>query len=371
MKKKVGFIGWRGMVGSVLMDRMKREKDFNNIDSIFFSTSQIGLKSPNFSSVNTLQDAYDIDILRSMDVIVSCQGGEYTSKVYYKLRDTAWNGYWIDAASTLRMINESVIVLDPINLHVINSALENNVKTFVGGNCTVSLMLMAIGGLFSHNLIKWILFSTYQAASGAGSKHIIELLQQMGYLYNSISIDLKNPISSSILDIERKISFSIKDNSFPKKNFLAPLAGNVLPWIDLESDNFQTKEEWKVQAEANKILNTNNIIPIDGTCVRVGTIRCHSQSFVIKLKKDISYDSIIHIIKNNNPWVRIIPNDYQSTINFLTPIAISGTLDIAVGRIRQLTHLGSEFLSVFTVGDQLLWGAAEPLRRVLKILINR
>lgn len=368
MKMSVGFIGWRGMVGSVLMQRMIEENDFTKINPIFFSTSQAGVLGPEIKGKNFLQDAYDFNCLSDMDIILSCQGGEYTNIVYNKLRQRGWNGYWIDAASSLRMDNSALIVLDPINLQDIYFAINSGIKTFIGGNCTVSLMLMALGGLFFNNLIDWILFSTYQAASGAGSRHVMELIQQMGHLYNSVQ-DNFNYSEKSILEIEKQISQSTQDQSFPKKQFLAPLAGNVLPWIDHGMNNLQTKEEWKVQAEANKILNTNQIIPIDGTCVRVSAFRCHSQSFIIKLKKDLSYFNIINILQEQNSWVKIVPNDFQSTINLLTPYAVARTLNIVVGRIRKLT-LSSNLLSIFTVGDQLLWGAAEPLRRVLMIIIN-
>ncbi|QCI26080.1 aspartate-semialdehyde dehydrogenase [Buchnera aphidicola] len=368
MKMNVGFIGWRGMVGSVLMQRMLDEGDFKKMHPIFFSTSEIGTSGPNIQGENILQDAYNIDCLKNMNIILSCQGGEYTNHVYNKLRQSGWNGYWIDAASVLRMHENALIVLDPINLQDIYFAIQSGIKTFVGGNCTVSLMLMALGGLFFNNLIDWILFSTYQAASGAGSKHILELIKQMGYLYNIVKNDCNN-IEKSIIDIEKKMSQSIYDKCFPKKEFRAPLAGNVLPWIDYGMKNYQTKEEWKVQAEANKILQKNQMIPIDGTCVRIGAFRCHSQSFTIKLKKDLSYNNIINIIQEQNSWVKIIPNDFESTINLLTPYAVTGTLNIAVGRIRKL-NIDSNLLSIFTVGDQLLWGAAEPLRRTLMIILN-
>ncbi|CAL4322729.1 aspartate-semialdehyde dehydrogenase [Buchnera aphidicola] len=369
MKNTVGFIGWRGIVGSVLLQRMIEERNFSKINAVFFSTSQIGTVCPNISDVCThnLRDAYNLKELQKMDIIVSCQGTEYTNTVYYKLRNTGWLGYWIDASSSLRMNDDAIIVLDPINYKYIEQSIQNGTKTFVGGNCTVSLMLMALGGLFCNNMVEYITFSTYQAASGAGSKHMIELLQQMGYLYNSVYHDLKNS-KISILDIEKRISNISKNSEFPKQQFLAPLAGNILPWIDSLMPNMQTKEEWKVQSEANKILNCNSIIPMDGTCVRVSTFRCHSQSFIIKLKKHLSYFNIVDCIQQHNSWVNIIPNDFDSTINLLTPNAITGTLNIAVGRIRKLLSIGQKFLSVFTVGDQLLWGAAEPIRRMLMIL---
>ncbi|CAL4043236.1 Aspartate-semialdehyde dehydrogenase [Buchnera aphidicola (Takecallis arundicolens)] len=368
MKKTVGFIGWRGMVGSVLIQRMVEENNFSNIHAVFFSTSQPGKVGPNIQESNILQDAYNFDCLITMDIIISCQGGKYTDDTYQKLRSLGWNGYWIDAASSLRLHEDAIIVLDPINLQDIYSAINIGVKTFVGGNCTVSLMLMALGGLFFNNLIEWVLFSTYQAASGAGSRHIIELVKQMGYLYQSVENKLYKK-KYSILDIEKTMSKSIQEINFPKQEFFAPLAGNVLPWIDCAMQNNQTKEEWKVQVEANKILNINNTIPIDGTCVRVGTFRCHSQAFTIKLKKDLSYSNIHNILQEHNNWIRIIPNNVHSTLNLLTPCAVTGTLNIAVGRIRKL-NISTNLLSVFSVGDQLLWGAAEPLRRTLMILLS-
>ncbi|WP_343128086.1 aspartate-semialdehyde dehydrogenase [Buchnera aphidicola (Takecallis taiwana)] len=368
MKNTVGFIGWRGMVGSVLIQRMIEENNFDNIHAVFFSTSESGKPGPNIQGSNILQDAYNFDCLLTMDIIVSCQGGKYTDSTYQKLRGLGWNGYWIDAASSLRLHEDAIIVLDPINLQEMYDAINVGVKTFVGGNCTVSLMLMALGGLFFNNLIEWVLFSTYQAASGAGSKHIIELIRQMGYLYQSVSDNLEKK-QCSILEIEKIMSKSTQDINFPKQEFLAPLAGNVLPWIDCAVQDNQTREEWKVQVEANKILNSNYMIPIDGTCARVGTFRCHSQAFTIKLKKDLSYSNIYDILKEQNNWIKIIPNNMHSTLNLLTPFAVTGTLNIAVGRIRKL-KIGQNLLSIFSVGDQLLWGAAEPLRRTLMILLS-
>ncbi|CAL4323079.1 aspartate-semialdehyde dehydrogenase [Buchnera aphidicola] len=370
MKKFVGFIGWRGMVGSVLIQRLIEENNFGKINPIFFSTSQVGEKSPIIKGISRsyLKNAYDIQDLKKMHIILTCQGAEYTNIVYQKLRSTGWKGYWLDSSSYLRMNSNSVIVLDPINIDLIHSAIRSGVKTFVGGNCTVSLMLMALGGLFSRNLIEWINFSTYQAASGAGANYIMELLKQMGFLYNEVSIPL-NQSSNSVLNIEKKISQLSTSDQFPKKYFLAPLAGNVLPWIDVITESGQTKEERKVSEEANKILNSKVFIPIDGVCVRVGAFRCHSQSFLIKLTEDISCVDIINIIQNHNSWIKIIPNNFKDTINSLTPFSVTGTLDIAVGRIRKL-NFGSKYLSIFTVGDQLLWGAAEPIRRMLMILLK-
>ncbi|QJC31763.1 aspartate-semialdehyde dehydrogenase [Enterobacteriaceae endosymbiont of Donacia tomentosa] len=367
--KTVGFIGWRGMVGSVLINRMIKKKDFDGINAIFFTTSQHGGTIPlNIKNkCRILQDAYNIEILSSLDIIITCQGSEYTNKIYFQLRKKGWNGYWIDAASNLRTLIDSVIVLDPINLNLIKKKINMGIKTFVGGNCTVSLMLMSLGGLFKYNLVDWISVSTYQAASGAGSKFMKELIIQMGYIYNHIS-HLINDASVSIIDIERKISTLMNNTNFPKKNFLAPLVNNLIPWIDKKINNGQTKEEWKGTFETNKILNTNTIIPIDGICVRVATLRSHSQSFTIKLKKDLSTDNITEILNSHNKWVKIIPNNYSDTINLLTPSSVSGTLSLSVGRIKKL-NIDKNCFSIFAVGDQLLWGASEPLRRMLKLLI--
>ncbi|QJC29181.1 aspartate-semialdehyde dehydrogenase [Enterobacteriaceae endosymbiont of Plateumaris rustica] len=366
--KDVGFIGWRGIVGSVLLKRMVKKKDFNSINVIFFTTSQCGKIIP-FSIKNKckiLQDAYNIEILSSLDIIISCQGSEYTEKMYSKLRSIGWNGYWIDASSYLRSFKKSVIVLDPINLNFIKKKIDMGIKTFVGGNCTVSLMLMALGGLFKNNLIEWLFVSTYQAASGAGSSFMKELLLQMKFI--SKKLNFKNH-SLSILDIEKNISKNIKNSDFPKKYFSVPLAGSLIPWIDKKVCNGQTKEEWKGQFETNKILNTKKIIPIDGVCVRIGTLRSHSQSFTIKLKQNLSLNNIKNIIQSNNKWVKVISNNMDDTINNLTPVAVNGKLDIPIGRIKKL-NIDKNCFSAFSVGDQLLWGAAEPLRRMLKLLIN-
>ncbi|XBC42691.1 MAG: aspartate-semialdehyde dehydrogenase [Buchnera aphidicola (Kaburagia rhusicola ensigallis)] len=370
MKKSVGFVGWRGMVGSVLMQRIEEENDFCFFDPVFFSTSQINKKGPIFNSqyYGHLRNAYNLDILQELDIIVTCQGSEYTKNVYYKLRQRGWKGYWIDAASHLRMKDESAIVLDPINLSVINESLNNNIKTFVGGNCTVSLMLMSLGGLFSNNLIDWVMVSTYQAASGSGASHMIELLMQMNMLCKEVIDDIDNP-SQSILSIEKKISKISLSKDFPVNNFRVPLVGSLIPWIDIKIKNGQSKEEWKIQAETNKILSSKQDIIIDGLCVRIGSLRCHSQSFMIKLKQDISITDIEHILSNHNDWVKVIPNEIDETIKYLTPCAVTGTLMTPVGRLRKL-NLGNKYISAFTVGDQLLWGAAEPLRRMLKLLVD-
>ncbi|MCX8683850.1 aspartate-semialdehyde dehydrogenase [Gilliamella sp. B2889] len=365
--KNVGFVGWRGMVGSVLMQRMVEEHDFDYINPVFFSTSQAGQAAPTFGGkTGTLQSADNIDALKALDIIVTCQGGDYTSEIYKKLRATGWQGYWIDAASTLRMEDEAIIVLDPVNKVNIHAALDRGIKTFVGGNCTVSLMLMSLGGLFAENLVDWVSVSTYQAASGGGARHMRELLTQMGMLNAEVAKELQDP-NSSILDIERKVTQKMRDGSLPTDNFGVPLAGSLIPWIDKALDNGQSKEEWKGQAETNKILGTSQIIPVDGLCVRIGALRCHSQSFTIKLKKDISVPEVEKLLAAHNDWVKVIPNDRDLSMRELTPAAVTGTLTTPVGRLRKL-NMGKDYLSAFTVGDQLLWGAAEPLRRMLRIL---
>lgn len=365
--KNVGFVGWRGMVGSVLMQRMVEEHDFDYINPIFFSTSQAGQVAPSFGGkTGTLQSADNIEALKALDIIVTCQGGDYTSEIYPKLRASGWQGYWIDAASTLRMEDDAIIVLDPVNKANIQTALDKGIKTFVGGNCTVSLMLMSLGGLFAENLIDWVSVSTYQAASGGGARHMRELLTQMGMLNAEVAKELQDP-HSSILEIERKVTQKMRDGSLPTDNFGVPLAGSLIPWIDKALDNGQSKEEWKGQAETNKILGTNQIIPVDGLCIRIGALRCHSQAFTIKLKKDISVPEIEKLLAAHNDWVKVIPNDRELSMRELTPAAVTGTLTTPVGRLRKL-NMGKDYLSAFTVGDQLLWGAAEPLRRMLRIL---
>ena len=365
--KNVGFVGWRGMVGSVLMQRMVEEHDFDYINPIFFSTSQAGQAAPSFGGkTGTLQNADNIEALKALDIIVTCQGGDYTSEIYPKLRASGWQGYWIDAASTLRMEDDAIIVLDPVNKANIQTALDKGIKTFVGGNCTVSLMLMSLGGLFAENLIDWVSVSTYQAASGGGARHMRELLTQMGMLNAEVAKELQDP-HSSILEIERKVTQKMRDGSLPTDNFGVPLAGSLIPWIDKALDNGQSKEEWKGQAETNKILGTNQIIPVDGLCIRIGALRCHSQAFTIKLKKDISVPEIEKLLAAHNDWVKVIPNDRELSMRELTPAAVTGTLTTPVGRLRKL-NMGKDYLSAFTVGDQLLWGAAEPLRRMLRII---
>ena len=371
--KKVGFIGWRGMVGSVLIKRMIEELDFDNFDSYFFSTSQAGQKNPEWSinfKNELLIDAFDIQELSKMDILMTCQGGEYTNKVFSKLRQTGWTGHCVDAASTLRMEENSVIVLDPLNQPSIDSAYDAGIKNWVGGNCTVSLMLLAIHGLLKEDLVEWVSSMTYQAASGAGANNMRELLSQMGQIYSSVSDDL-NQKNSNILDIDSKALALMNSEKFQKSSFKVPLAGNLIPWIDEDLKNGQSREEWKGQSETNKILNSSfNSIKVDGLCVRIGTMRSHSQALTIKLKKSISIEAINKIISTGNQWVKLIPNEKESSMTLLSPAKVSGKLDIAVGRIRKL-DIEDNCISVFTVGDQLLWGAAEPIRRMLKILIQK
>ena len=368
---RVGFIGWRGMVGSVLMGRMNEEKDFINIDPVFFTTSNIGGKAPNIGKdAPALRDAKNIDELKAMDTIVSCQGGDYTGEVYPKLRASGWQGYWIDAASTLRMEKDSIIILDPVNFNVIKDGLAKGIKNYIGGNCTVSLMLMALGGLYEHGYVEWMSAMTYQAASGAGANNMRELLNQMGSINNSVKGLLDNP-SSAILDIDRKVAEHIRSDSYPREFFGVPLAGSVIPWIDRQLDNGQSKEEWKGQVETNKILGREaDPVLIDGTCVRVGAMRCHSQALTIKLTKDLPLGEINDIIGGHNKWVKVVPNQRDITIRELTPAAVTGTLTVPVGRLRKM-NMGPQFLNAFTCGDQLLWGAAEPLRRMLRILLEK
>jgi aspartate-semialdehyde dehydrogenase len=370
---KVGFIGWRGMVGSVLIKRMIDELDFDNFDSYFFSTSQAGQKNPewkiNFRN-KLLINAFDIQELSKMDIVMTCQGGEYTDKVFSKLRATGWEGHWVDAASTLRMEKDSVIVLDPLNQSSIDSAFDAGIKNWVGGNCTVSLMLLAIHGLLKEDLVEWVSSMTYQAASGAGAKNMRELIVQMGQIYSSVCDDLDQK-NLNILDIDSKVLASMNSEKFQKNTFKVPLAGNLIPWIDEDLNNGQSREELKGQSETNKILDSSfNSIKVDGLCVRIGTMRSHSQALTIKLKKSIPLEVINDIIAKGNQWVKFVSNDKESSINSLSPSAVSGKLDIAVGRIRKL-DIDENCISLFTVGDQLLWGAAEPIRRMLKILVQK
>jgi aspartate-semialdehyde dehydrogenase len=368
---RVGFIGWRGMVGSVLMGRMNEEKDFNLIDPVFFTTSNVGGKGPNVGKdVPALKDATNIDELKAMDTIVSCQGGDYTNKVYPKLRASGWKGYWIDAASALRMEKDAIIILDPVNMNVIKDGMARGIKNYIGGNCTVSLMLIALGGLYKRGLVEWMSAMTYQAASGAGANNMRELLKQMGSVHG-VAKDLLDTLSSAILEIDRKVAEHIRSDAYPKEFFGVPLAGSVIPWIDKQLENGQSKEEWKGQAETNKILGReSNPIPIDGTCVRVGAMRCHSQALTIKMTKDVPMDEINDMIAGHNSWVKVVPNQRDITVRELTPAAVTGTLTVPIGRLRKM-NMGPTFLNAFTCGDQLLWGAAEPLRRMLRIVLEK
>jgi aspartate-semialdehyde dehydrogenase len=361
---RVGFIGWRGMVGSVLMQRMREEKDFAGLNPVFFSTSNAGGEAPEEAGDGgTLKNASDLSELARCEILISCQGGEYTSEVYGPLRRSNWNGYWIDAASTLRMSDDAVIILDPVNADVIRGALGKNIRAYIGGNCTVSLMLMAVAGLFRAGLVEWMTTMTYQAASGAGAGKMLELVKQMGFLTDATR---KSP-SENALEVDRAMIQEQRSPRLPAQEFGVPLAGSLIPWIDKEMPEGQTKEEWKGMAETNKIMGLNPAVPVDGICVRVGTMRCHSQGLCIKLKKDVPLAEIEHILAGANPWVRVIPNNKEATTRCLTPTAVSGTLNVPIGRIHKL-KLGPQYLGAFTVGDQLLWGAAEPLRRMLGIL---
>lgn len=368
--KRVGLVGWRGMVGSVLMQRMREEKDFALIEPVFFTTSNVGGKGPDIGvDVPPLKDASNIDELKAMDVVISCQGGDYTGEVFPRLRAAGWKGYWIDAASTLRMQDDTIIILDPVNLDVIERGIRDGVKNYIGGNCTVSLMLMALGGLFKANEIEWMTSMTYQAASGAGAQNMRELLQQMGEAH-SVAKSLLDDPSSAILDIDREVAGILRDERFPTANFGVPLAGSLIPWIDKDLGNGQSKEEWKGQAETNKILGISSTpIPVDGLCVRIGAMRCHSQALTIKLKRDIPLADIEGMLAAHNDWVKVIPNQRDVTMRQLTPAKVTGTLSVPVGRLRKMS-MGPQYLSAFTVGDQLLWGAAEPLRRMLRILVH-
>jgi aspartate-semialdehyde dehydrogenase len=365
--KKVGFIGWRGMVGSVLMARMQAENDFAHIDPVFFTTSNVGGKGPG-ESKEPLKDAKSIADLKRMDAIVTCQGGDYTNEIQPKLRAAGWDGFWIDAASALRMKNDAVIILDPVNMQVIKDALGRGVKNYIGGNCTVSLMLMALHGLFKEGLIEWMTAMTYQAASGAGAQNMRELIAQMGAAHASAGELLADP-ASAILEIDRRVAETLRSAALPKEHFGVALAGSLIPWIDKEMENGQSREEWKGQAEGNKILGRENRpIPIDGICVRIGAMRCHSQALTIKLTRDLPLSEIEAILASANDWVKVIQNTREASVRELTPAAVTGSLNVPVGRLRKL-NMGGQYLSAFTVGDQLLWGAAEPLRRMLRILL--
>jgi aspartate-semialdehyde dehydrogenase len=364
----VGLIGWRGMVGSVLVQRMREEHDFDLLDPVFFSTSQAGAAAPAIGKrVPPLKNARDLSELAAMEVLISCQGGEYTSEIYPKLRQAGWQGYWIDAASTLRMADDAVIILDPVNRDVIDRALESGVRNYIGGNCTVSLMLMAMTGLFRAGLVEWVSVMTYQAASGAGAQNMRELVSQMGRAHASVRTLLDDP-ASAILDIDRTVSATLRSADFPTTQFGYPLACSLLPWVAKDLGNGQSQEEWKAQAEGNKILGrAKDPIPVDGFCVRIGAMRCHSQALTIKLRRDLPVAEIESILASAHEWVRVVPNRKDETLRELTPAAVNGTLNVPVGRLRKLA-MGGEYLGAFTVGDQLLWGAAEPLRRMLRIL---
>ncbi len=361
---RVGLIGWRGMVGSVLLQRMREENDFLGIEPIFFSTSNIGGPAPKeFGHGEKLKDAKDLQLLADCNVLISCQGGEYTTETYAPLRKSGWDGFWIDAASTLRMNGDAVIILDPVNADVIRNGLIQGVRTFAGGNCTVSLMLMAVSGLFRARVVEWMTTMTYQAASGGGAAKMLELVKQMECLTHPT----RALPSENALEVDRLMIQAQRDPSLPTEEFGVPLAGSLIPWIDRAMPGGQTREEWKGMAETNKIMGLQPPVPVDGICVRIGTMRCHGQALCMKLKKDVPLEDVEQIIVGSNPWVRLIPNDQDSTTRCLTPTAVSGSLNIPIGRLRKL-RLGPEFVGGFTVGDQLLWGAAEPLRRMLRLL---
>jgi aspartate-semialdehyde dehydrogenase len=380
---RVGIVGWRGMVGSVLVQRMREERDFDHLEPLFFSTSQAGGKAPDTAakagrSAEPVKDAMDLEALKALPVIISCQGGDYTSDVHPRLRKAGWKGYWIDAASALRMNDDAVIILDPVNMPVIKDALAAGKRDFIGGNCTVSLMLMGMAGLFQRDEIEWMTSMTYQAASGAGAANMRELVAQMAHVATGAKALLDQP-ASAILDIDRAVTDSIRSRELPRDNFGHPLAASLLPWIDKDMGNGQSREEWKAQVEANKILGRingrnagkggNGQIPIDGVCVRVGAMRCHSQALTIKLRRALPLDEVEGMLAEANDWVKVVPNRREESLAELTPAAVSGKLSVPVGRLRKLT-MGDEYLSAFTVGDQLLWGAAEPLRRMLRILLD-
>ena len=366
----VGIIGWRGMVGSVLVQRMREERDFEHIDPVFFSTSQAGAAAPEIGKrAPAVQDARDLAALSANDVLISCQGGDYTSEIYPRLRQSGWDGYWIDAASTMRMAPDSVLILDPVNGDVIERAVASGVRNYIGGNCTVSLMLMATAGLFRAGLVEWITAMTYQAASGAGAPQMRELIAQMGYLHAQSGDLLSNP-AAGILEIDKRVADGLRSADMPKTQFGYALAGSLLPWIADDLGTGQSKEEWKATAEANKILGlAAGTVPIEGLCIRVGAMRCHSQALTIKLRRDVALSEVERLIASAHEWVRIVPNTREASLAQLTPAAVTGTLQVPIGRLRKLA-MGGEYLTAFTVGDQLLWGAAEPLRRMLRILLK-
>ncbi len=371
----IGIIGWRGMVGSVLMDRMRAEKDFDLVEPTFFSTSQAGGAAPDIgrapaAASRTVLNAHDIAALARLPMLLSAQGGDYTTAVHSRLRAAGWQGYWIDAASTLRMEKNAVIVLDPVNLPVMQAARSSGIKDFIGGNCTVSLMLMAVSGLMRAGVVEWISAMTYQSASGGGAQHMRELLEQMGSLHQAASSSLRDP-ASSILDIDRAVSGTLRSEGFPTAHFGVPLAASLIPWIDKDLGNGQSREEWKAGAESNKIMGTESApVPVEGICVRVGAMRCHSQALTIKLRRDIPLAEIEALLAGGNPWVRVIANEREASIQHLSPAAVSGQMTVPIGRLRKLA-MGAQYISAFTVGDQLLWGAAEPLRRTMRFLLER
>ena len=367
---RVGIVGWRGMVGSVLVQRMREERDFDHIEPVFFSTSQTGAKGPAIGrEVEPVANANDVAALAKLPVIVSCQGGDYTKEMYPKLRENGWKGYWVDAASALRMKDDAVIILDPVNLPLIKDTLAKGGKNFIGGNCTLSLMLMGMAGLFQKDLVEWVTCMTYQAASGAGASAMRELAQQMQHLGEVARPALEDPAATA-LDIDRSVGHALRNGGLPKREIGYPLAASLLPWIDSDLGNGQSREEWKGQAEANKILGrSERPIPVDGICVRVGAMRCHSQALTVKLKRDVPLDEVHGILAEANDWVKVIPNRKEESLAQLTPAAVTGTLYVPIGRLRKMS-MGREYLAAFTVGDQLLWGAAEPLRRMLRILLE-
>lgn len=369
-RPSVGLVGWRGMVGSVLMQRMVEENDFTKINPVFFSTSNAGGPVPELAGVDTsdtLQDAHDIDTLAKLSIILTTQGGDYTTEVYPKLRAAGWNGIWIDAASTLRMDDESIIVLDPVNRDQIDAGLKNGVNQFVGGNCTVSLMTLGLGGLLRNGLVEWGTAMTYQAASGGGARHMRELIKGFGTLHDVVADDLANP-NSAILELDKKVIDAQRNGSMDTTQFEVPLAGSLIPWIDSDLGDGMSREDWKGMAETNKILGRtgDNIMPLESVTVRIGALRSHSQALTLKLTKDIPLDEIEDLLANDNDWVKYVPNNKEASLEQLTPVAVTGTMDVPVGRVRKLS-MGTEYISAFTVGDQLLWGAAEPVRRMLMI----
>ena len=368
---RVGIVGWRGMVGSVLVQRMREERDFDHVEPVFFSTSQAGGKGPRIGrDVDAVKDAHDIEALKSLPVIVSCQGGDYTNEVYPQLRQAGWKGYWIDAASALRMKDDAAIILDPVNMPHIKAALKNGVRDYIGGNCTVSLMLMGMAGLFQRDEVEWMTSMTYQAASGAGAAAMRDLAAQMARVGRSAEPLLEDP-GSAILELDRVVNETLRAPDLPKASTEFPLAGSLLPWIDKDLGNGQSREEWKAQAEANKILgrSNGNAIPMDGVCVRIGAMRCHSQALTIKLRRPVPLDEVEGMLAEAHDWVKVVPNRRAESLAELTPAAVTGKLSVPVGRLRKLP-MGDDYLAAFTVGDQLLWGAAEPLRRMVRILLD-